>query len=85
MSCYICGEKEHWASKCPKKRKSKLNRPNLVVLLILLLSHLEIRKSEKCLWLSVMVTIEQVDIASIINTIDGILLDYMLTSHMFSE
>jgi len=32
-----------------------------------------------------MVTIEQVDIASIINTIDGILLDYMLTSHMFSE
>ena len=80
ISYHICSEKEYQTPKCPKKRKNKTEQTKFsssVYIAVKLSRNWKVRKM--LIVICDGQKIEQVDRASII---DGILLDYVVTSHI---
>ena len=86
MCCCIHCKKRHWAPKCPKKRKSKTKQIKSGSS-----AHVAVKLSRSWEVGKILMAIcnghkiRQVNIAFIINTVDGILLDCVVTSHVFSK
>ena len=86
ISCYTCGKKGHWIPECSKKRENKAKQAKSGRF-----AHVAIESSRNWKVRKMLITIgnghkiRQVNMASIINTVNSILLDYTATFHMFSE
>ena len=86
MSCHTCGEKGHWTPECSKKRENKAEQAKSggsTHVAIELFRNQEV--GEMFMAISNGHEIRQVNMASIINTINGVLFDCVAISHMFSE
>jgi len=85
-TCYFCGEKGHWSSDCPKKGESKdhHSKPGGS-------AHIAIQPSgsrevgKMLMAVGNSCKIGQADMASVVGSITGILLDCVATAHMFME
>jgi len=84
MSYHIYDEKEHWTPEYSKKRENKVKQAKSSES-----AHVVIKSSRNWEVGKILITIcnghkiRQVDIISIINTIHGVLLNYIVTSYMF--
>ena len=86
MSCHTYDKKEHWISECPKKKESKTEQTkssSFAHIINKLSRNWKVRKMLMAICNGY--KIRQVNMASIINTIDGVLLDYTAISYIFSE
>jgi len=85
-TCHNCGEKGHWSSDCPKKEESRdgHSKPGGS-------AHIAIQSSRSCEVRKILMAagnnckVGQVDMASVVGSITGLLLDCAVTSHMFME
>ena len=85
-SCHTCGEKGHWTLECSKKRENKAEQAKSGGS-----THVAIKLSKNWKVGKMLIAvfnsheIRQVDMASIINTVNGVLLDCTVISYIFSE
>ena len=85
-TCHNCGKKGHWSSDCPKKGESRddYSKPGGS-------AHIAIQSSgshevgKMLMAAGSNCEVRQVDMASVVGSITGILLDCAATSHMFME
>jgi len=85
-TCHNCGEKGHWSSDCPKKGESRDDHSKLGGSAHIAIQSSGSRKVGKMLMAAGSnCEVGQVDIASVVGSITGILLDCAVTSHRFME
>ena len=86
MSCHTCGEEGYWIPEYPKKKENKAEQAKFgksTHVVIELSRNWKVRKMLIAICNGY--EIRQVNMAFIINTVNSVLLDCAVTSHMFLE